>query len=98
LKQEIFELETLNRYIKKENQTFKAQNKIQIAKSDSLLLHLSMWFNKNKKLKKKNKALHKQVINLKYKILMRKPRMAITEKKVKKMNLDVLADVSKQIQ
>lgn len=70
LKQEIIELETLNRYIKNENQALKAHNEIQIAKSDNLLLHLSLQFNKKKKLKKKNKALERQVINLKYKILI----------------------------
>jgi len=50
------------------------------------------------KLKKKKRALQRQVINLKYKILMTKPRMEVTGKKVKKMNLDVLAEVSKEMQ
>ena len=59
LKQETFELETLKRYIKNENQALKAQNEIQIAKSDNLLLHLSLWFNKHKKMKKKNRALER---------------------------------------
>ena len=98
LKQEFFELETLNRYIKNENQALKAHNEIQIAKSHKLLLHLNLWYKKNMKLKKKKRALQRQVINLKYKILMTKPRMEVTGKKVKKMNLDVLAEVSKEMQ
>lgn len=84
LKQEIFDLETLNRYINIENQMLKAQNGIQIAKSDNLILHLSPWYKNNKKLKKENKAMKREIINLKYKILIRKPRMAVTAKKKKK--------------
>jgi len=44
-------------YIQKHNQTPKAYNEIQISKSENILLHLSLWYKKNKKLKKKNKAL-----------------------------------------
>jgi len=84
LKQEIFELETLNRYLKTKNQTLKAQNGIQISKSDNLILHLNLWSKKNKKLEKENKAMKREIINLEYKILMRKPRMAVTTKKKNK--------------
>lgn len=73
LKREIFELETLNRYLKTKNQTLKKQNGIQISKSDNLILHLSLWYKMNKKLKKENKAMKREIINLKYKILMKKP-------------------------
>jgi len=36
-------------------------------------------------LKKGNKAMKREIINLKYKILMRKPRMAVATKKKKKV-------------
>lgn len=54
-----------------------------------------MWYNKNKKLKQKNKAIQRQVINLKYKILVKTPRMVVVGKKVENTNLDVLLEVSK---
>lgn len=55
---------------------------------------------RKKKLKKKNKNLKIQIINLKYKIVMRKPRMvvAMAIKKENKLNLDVLVEVSGQMQ
>ena len=82
-------------HIQKENKTLKSQSEIQAAKSENILLHLSLWYKNNKKLKQKNRALQWQVINLKYKILMRKPRMEVGGKKGKKMELNVLAEVSK---
>ena len=65
-------------YIKGENKSLKSQNEVQIAKSDNLLLHLILWYKKNKKLKKANRSMKRKIINLKYKILMKKPRMAVT--------------------
>ncbi len=44
------------------------------------------------------KALQRQVINVKYKILMKNPRMAVGGKKGKKMKLDVLVEVLKEMQ
>lgn len=57
LKQEIFELETLNRYLKNENEALKTLSEIQIAKSDNLILHLILWYKKNKKMKKEKKIM-----------------------------------------
>lgn len=78
-------METLNRYLKTENQTLKAQNGTQISKSDNDILHLSLWYKKNKKLKKENKSMKREISNLKYKILTRKPRTAVIAKKKKKV-------------
>ncbi len=61
------------------------------------MLYLGLWHKKNIKLKRKNKKLNRALINLKYRFLMRKPRMAVGAKKIKK-RLDVLAKVSKQMQ
>lgn len=91
LKQEIFELQTLNRCIQKENQILKAQGENQIAKNGNLLLHLSLWYKKNKKVKQKNRSLKRQVINLKNKILIKNPRMTVVREKGKMMKLDVLS-------
>ena len=66
----------------------KAHNGIQIAKSDNLILHLSLWYKKNKKLKKENREMQREIINLKYKILMKKPRMPVVSRKKKKVNLE----------
>jgi len=41
LKQEIFELETLNRHIQNEHEALKMQNEIQRTQNDNVLLHLS---------------------------------------------------------
>ena len=53
---------------------------------------------KNRKMKRKNKKLNGTLINLKYRFLMRKPRMEVSAKKSKKRKLDVLAKVSEQMQ
>ena len=42
-------------------------------------------------------AMKRKIINLKYKILMKKPRMEVTVKRVKRMKLDVLEEVSKDM-
>lgn len=97
LKQEIFELEILNRNIQKENETLREQNKLDRAIHDNTMLHLGLWYKKNRKLKRKNKKLNRTLINLKYRLLMKKPRMPVSAKRCKKRKLDVLAEVSKQM-
>lgn len=98
LKQEIYDLETLNKKLKQGPETLKVHNEIQRTKNDNILLHLGLWYDKNKKLKEKKKSLKRKVINLKNKIMMKKPRMAVTKKKAKKTNIDVLAQVSEGVQ
>jgi len=91
LKQEIFELETLNKHLKQEHETIKVRNEIQRTQNENILLHLALWYDKNKKLKEKNKTLKRKVLSLKYKILIKKPMIAIAKKKVKKTKLEFLA-------
>lgn len=98
LKQEIYELEILNKHIKKENKTMKEQRKLDKAIHDNTILHLGLWYKKNRKLKRKNRNMKKTIINLKYRLLMKKPKMAITSKKSKRRKLDVPAEVSEQMQ
>jgi len=89
LKQEVFELEVLNRHIKRENATLKEQSRLDKIIHDNTMLHLGLWQKKNRKLKKKNRRLSKA---LKFECLMRKPRMTVVPRK-KKRRLDVLAEV-----
>ena len=84
-------METLNRHSKQEHETLKVHNEIQRTQNDNIILHISLWYDKNNNLKEKNKSLKRKAISLKYKILMKKPRMGVAKKKVKKKNLDVLA-------
>jgi len=93
LKQEVFELEVLNMHIKQENEALKKQSKVDKIIHDNTMLHLGLWQKKNKKLKKKCKKLSRALINLKFKCLIRKPRMMLALKK-KKRGLDVLAEAS----
>ena len=53
LKQEVFELELLNRHIKNENETLKEQGKLDKIIHDNTMLLLGIWQKKNKKLKRK---------------------------------------------
>lgn len=96
LKEEFFELEVLNRHIKRENETLKEQNKLDKIIHENTMLHLGLWQKKNRKLKKKNRRLNRDLINLKFRCLMRKPRMKVVPRK-KKIRLDVLAEVSEHM-
>jgi len=81
LKQEVFELEVLNRHIKQENEVLKEQNKVDKIIHDNTMLHLGQWQKKNKKFKKKCKKLSRELINLKFRCLIRKPRMVVAPRK-----------------
>jgi len=98
LKQEINELEILNRHIKKENETLKEQRKLDKSIHDNTILHLGQWYKKNRKLKRKNRNLNKTIINLKNRLPLMKPRMAVTSKRSKRRKLDVLAEVFEKMQ
>ena len=93
LKQEVFELEVLNRHIKQENGALKEQSKVDKIIHDNTMLHLGVWQKKNKKLKKKCRKLSRELINLKFRCLIRKPRMVVAPRK-KRRGLDVLAEAS----
>jgi len=81
LKQEMYELEVLNKHIQRENETLKEQKKLDKVIYDNTMLHLGLWHKKNRKLKKKNRKLSRALINLKYRCLMMKPRMIVTARK-----------------
>ena len=71
----------------------KMHNQIDKTINDNTLLHLGLWLKKNKKLKNRNIYLNRQIINLKYKHPMKKPRVAVTSKRENKLKLNVLAEV-----
>jgi len=96
LKQEVFELEVLNRHIKNENETLREQIRLDKIIHDNTMLHLGLWQKKNRKLKKKCRRLSKALINLKFRCLMRKPRMLAVPRK-RRRGLDVLAEVSEHM-
>ena len=96
LKREFFEREVLNKHIKRENETLKEQSRLDKIIHDNTMLHLGLWQKKNRKLKKKSRRLSRALINLKCRCLMRKPRMTVVPRK-KKRRLDVLAEVSEQM-
>lgn len=60
------------------------------------MLHLGLWYEKNKKLKAKNMFLKNNVISLQHRSLMKRLRMIVTIKKERRNNLDVLAQASKK--
>jgi len=96
LKQEVFELEVLNRHIKQENEALKEQSKVDKIIHDNTMLHLGLWQKKNKKLKKKCRKLSRELINLKFRCLIRKPRMMVAPRK-RKRGLDVLVEASEHM-
>ena len=96
MKQEVFELEVLNRHIKNENEALKEQRKLDKIIHDNTMLHLGLWQKKNRKLKKKCQKISRALINLKYRCLMKKPRMLAAPRK-RRRGLDVLAEVSRHM-
>jgi len=69
-----------------------------MTQNDNILLYLGLWYNKNKKLTAKNKFIRRNIISLQHKILMKKLRTEVTIKKTRRIDLDVLAQVSKESQ
>lgn len=96
LKQEVFELEFMNRHIKQENEALKEQSKVDKMVHDNTMLHLGLWQEKNRKLKGKCKKLSRALINLRFRCLVKKPR-AILATRRKRRRLYVLAEASEHM-
>ena len=96
LKQEIFELEVLNRHIKQENERLKEQSNVDKMVQDNTMLHMGLWQKENKKLKKRCRKLNRALINLKFRCLMKRPRINVATQR-KKRRLDVLSEASQQV-
>ena len=94
LRRDKYELEVLNRHIKNENEILREQVKLKSDMSTTLSLQMEKLYKASEKLKKKNKKLNRALINLRFKLVIRKPRMPLNTKKSRKRKLDVLAQVS----
>ena len=62
--------------------------------NSNLSLQMKNLYKANEKLKKKNKKLSRALTNLRFKLIIRKPRRPLTVRKSRKRGLDVLAEVS----
>ena len=63
---------------------------------DNTMLHMGLLQKENKKLRKKCKRLDRDLINLRFRCLMKRPRVDISIRR-KKRRLDVLAEASQQV-
>lgn len=63
---------------------------------DNTMLHLELWQKKNMKLKKKCRKLSRELIILKFRCLMRKPKMVVVPRKMRR-GLDVLTEASEHM-
>lgn len=98
LKRDNYELEILNNHIKNENEILRDEVKLKGSKNNTLSQQMEVLYKANKKLKIRNKKLNRALINLRFKALTRKPRMALTTRRSRKMRLDVLTKVSVQME
>ena len=93
LKQEIFEIEVLNRHVIQENEKLKERGNVDKMVHDNTMLHMGLLQKENKKLRKKCKRLDRDLINLRFRCLMKRPRVDISTRR-KRRRLDVLAEAS----
>ena len=94
LRRDKYELEILNRHIKNENEISREQFKMKSDMNTTLSLQMEKLYKASEKLKKKNKKLSRALINLRFKLVIRKPRMPLNTKQSRKRKLDVLAEFS----
>ena len=85
----------MNRHIIQENETLKEQAKVDKMVHNNTMLHLGLWQRQNRKLKKKCKKLNRALVNLRFKCLVRKPRVNVAIQR-RGRRLDVLAEASQQ--
>ena len=94
LRKDKYELEVLNRHIKNENEILREQVKLKSNMNTTLSLQMEKLYKASEKLEKKNKKLSRALINLRLKLVIRKPRMPLNIKKIRKKKLYVVAEVS----
>ena len=66
--------------------------------NDNSNVQLEILSKDNRKMKKRNKRLNRALINLRFKLLMKKLRVTLTSKRNRRIRLDVLAEVSEHMQ
>jgi len=94
LRRDKYELEILNRHIKNENEILREQVKLKTDMNSTLSLQMQKLYKASEKLKKKNKKLTRALTNLRFKLVIRKPRRPLTARQSRRRGLDVLAEVS----
>ena len=97
LRRDRYELEILNRHIKNENDILKEQVKLKTNMNSTLSLQMDKVEKANEKLKKRNKKLIRALINLRFKLVIRKPRRSLASRQRRRRGLDVLAEASEFI-
>lgn len=91
LRRDRYELEVLNRHIRTENDILKEQVKLKTSMNSTLSLQMDKEEKANEKLKKSNKKLIGALTNLRFKLVIRKPRRPLTTRQSRRRGLDVLA-------
>ena len=94
LRRDKYELEVLNRHIRTENDILREQVKLKTNMNSTLSLQMDKVEKANEKLKKRNKKLMRALTNLRFKLVIRKPRRTLTSRQRRRRGLDVLVEVS----
>ena len=94
LRRDRYELEVLNRHIKTENDILREQVKLKTDMNSTLALQMDIVEKANEKFKRRNKKLIGALTNLRFKLLIRKPRRPLNNRQRRRRGLDVLAEVS----
>jgi len=97
LRRDRYELELLNRHIKNENEILKDQIKLKTDMNSTLSLHINKVERTNEKMKTRNKKLIRALTNLRFKLVIRKPRRPLAFRQRRRRGLDVLAEASEFI-
>ena len=84
----------LNRHIKNEDEILREQVKLKSDMNTNLSLQMEKLYKASEKLKKKNKKLSRALINLRFKLVIKKPRRPLNIRQSIRRSLDVLAEVS----
>ena len=98
LRRDKYELELLNRHIKNENDILREQVKLKSDMNSTLSLQMKKLHKASERLKKKNKKLSRALTNLRFKLVIRKPRRPLNVRKSRRRGLDVLAEVSEYME
>ena len=94
LRRDRYEMEVLNRHIRTENDILREQVQLKTSMNSTLSLQMDKVEKANEKMKKRNKKLTRALTNLRFKLVIRKPRRPLTSRQRRRRGLDVLAEVS----
>ena len=98
LRRDKYELEVLNRHIKNENEILREQVKLKGDMNTTLSLQMKKLYKASERLNKKNKTLSRALTNLRFKLVIRKPRRPLIVRQSRRRGLDVLVEVSEYME